>query len=168
MYEEITKELEPIPTFELASFETPVSLEVVRPIQWSVQKYEVAQMMALQGKSKAQISRDTKVPLGTINYWASHPDFVDYLKSLIDSAAASMKNQNISLLSKIIAARVAEAELSGNYASLSKMDTAVLLRDLTELTEADNKREESNYAKLLEKLVIGSMSGKNAIEIGRD
>jgi hypothetical protein len=151
-------------TFELADFETPVSTESIAPIVWSVQKYMVAQMIALHGKSLADISRETKVPLHTINAWRKHPDFQDYIHKTIDQAASTMKQDNISLLTKIIAARVAEAEITGDYASLSKKDTLELVKELNNITEDDTKKEASTYEKLLEKLVMGS-SPKNQINM---
>jgi protoheme ferro-lyase len=147
-------------TFELAEFETPVSLETIPPIVWSVEKYKVAQMLALHGKSKVDISIETKVPISTINSWCQHPDFKEYIKTTIEQAASTMKQDNISLLTKIIAARVAEAELSGDYSSLSKKDTLEIIKELNVITEDDTKKEESNYTKLLEKLVVASVTPK--------
>lgn len=142
--------------FALADFETPVPSETIPPLKWSVQKYTVAQMIALHGKSKRAISLETKVPLNTINNWLAHPDFQAYIKQTLEQAAATMKNDSISLLTKIISARVAEAEVSGDYASLSKKDTLDIVKELNALTEDDNKKEESTYTKLLEKLIGNS------------
>lgn len=144
-------------TFELAEYETPVPVENIPTLVWSVEKYKVAQMLALQGKSRKDISLETKVPLATIDSWRKHPDFQAYIASLIDIAAATMKRDNISLMRKVVDARIAEAEKSGDYASLSKKDTLEIIKELNIMTEDDTKKEESNYAKLLEKLVIGSM-----------
>lgn len=143
--------------FELADFETPCSNEVIRPMVWSVQKYEVAQMLALHGKSKSEVSMLTHVPISTINVWCKHPDFIEYTKSLIEQAAATMKNDNISLLKKIVAARVEQAEISGDYSKLSNKDTLDIIKELNVITEDDTKKEESNYTKLLERLVLGAM-----------
>lgn len=147
-------------TFELADFETPLPTEAISPLIWSVEKYKVAQMIALHGKSIIDISRETKVPLSTINVWRKHPDFQDYIRQTIDKAASTMKQDNISMLTKIIAARVADAELSGDYASLSKKDTLELIKELNSITAEDTKREASTYDKLLEKLVMNSIGTK--------
>lgn len=144
-------------TFELASFETPVPETTIPPMVWSVEKYTVAQMIALHGKSKADISKETKVPLSTINYWLKHPEFQEYIRKIIDQAAATMKQDNISLLTKIIAARVAEAEISGDFASLSTKDTLELVKELNKITEDDSKKEETGYMRLLEKLFVGTV-----------
>lgn len=158
----MTSEVDFPKDFELADFETPCSNEVIKPIVWSVQKYKVAQMLALHGKSKSEISKETLVPLATISAWAKHPDFIEYVKSLIEQAASTMKNDNISILKKIVAARVEQAELSGDYSKLSNKDTLDIIKELNVITEDDTKKEESNYTKLLEKLVLGSME-KNSI-----
>lgn len=144
-------------TFQLAEYETPVPTESIAPIIWSVEKYKVAQMIALHGKSKADISRETKIPLNTIHSWCKHPDFQAYIRSTIDKAASTMQQDNISLLTKIIAARVEEAELSGDYAGLSKADTMDLVKELNKMTNNDGKKEASTYTQLLEKLVVNSM-----------
>lgn len=143
--------------YQMADFETPVPTEVVPAMVWSVQKYKVAQMIALQGKTRKQISEETKVPLWTIDKWANHVDFKAYVKSLIEQAAATMKQENISLLSKVIAARVEQAEKTGDYASLSRKDTLEIIKELNTMTEDETKREESQYSRLLEKLVLNSL-----------
>lgn len=146
--------------FALAEFETPVSENPIQPLVWSTEKYTVAQMIALHGKSRAAISQETKVPLSTINSWLKHPDFQEYVKATIDKAASTMRQDNIALLTKMIAARVAEAELADDYANLSKKDTLSLIKELNDLTGESTSKEESMYAKLFEKVLMKSMEPK--------
>lgn len=147
--------------FELAEFETQVPDTPVMPVQWSVEKFKVAQMIALSGKPKTEIAKITGVPLSTINLWLKHGEFQEYINRLVLESAELMKAKRLQVLIKIMEARLEEAELEGNYASLSRKDTVDIIREIREETEEKEATQRSNYEMLLDRLVeISSQTPK--------
>ena len=147
--------------FELASFETTVSHEVLPAVKWSIQKYEVAQMIALMGLKKTEIAKQTKVPLATINNWLKNSEFSDYINKLALESVNVLKAKRIQLLTKMLDARIEEAEdENGGYAKLSRKDTLDIIKELRDETEEAEKKQESSYTKLLEKILLNSTPPK--------
>jgi len=141
------------PAFELASFETPPSgPKNSAPVAWSLQKHQVATLIALSGKAKTEISRETGVPLGAINKWLEHPEFNVYIQDLVLEAAKGFKSQNLMILNKILQARLAEAELQDKYSSLSKADTLEVMAAISKETAAESEKDDTNYAKILRQM----------------
>jgi len=128
--------------FELADFETPISNALLPSVVWSIEKHKVAQMLALSGLSKSQISRETGVPLATINKWTQHVEFSDYVNKLVLESASLMKAKRLQVLTKILDARIAEAEKTGDYARLSKLDTLDVIDRIRKETGEDEDRKE--------------------------
>jgi hypothetical protein len=139
--------------FELAEFELPVSTKPAAPILWSIQKYEVAQMVAMKGLSRKEISKVTGVPLATITRWLSNGEFTEYINKIIVESATLAKAKRLQFLTKVLDARMEEAELNGDFAGASKKDTLDVISELRKETEGEDKQEESNYMKLFEKLI---------------
>ena len=149
----------PSEAFELASFETPVITSKVPNVVWSIEKHKVAQMLALEGKNKTAISKETGVPVPTINKWLQHGEFRDYINDITMEAAGTMKAMLISLDLKMINARIEAAEVSGDYARLSGKDTLDIIDNLRKLTGADESKEDSAYANVMKKM-LGITAGK--------
>lgn len=140
--------------FELADFETPVSVPTQAPmVMWSLEKYRVAHMIAFEGKAKKQISRETGIPLYTINKWHSNPEFKSYIHSIVLENATADKAERLMIYNKILDARIEEAEKTGDYARLSKMDTVEILQAKRKETEKDEQKEESKYVQVLDKIL---------------
>lgn len=150
-----TKSIVPKDTdaFELADFETPLSTSAVPNVMWSIEKHKVAQMLALSGLSKTQISRECKVPLGAIKKWQESSEFRDYVNQLVLESANLMKAQRLQILTKILNARIDEAEKTDDYARLSKADTVDIIAALRKETAEDEEKKESKYVQILEKMV---------------
>lgn len=143
--------------FVLADFETAVPNEVLPPVMWSVQKYEVAQMIALSGMKVSEISKATMVPLSTIKRWQTNPEFQNYINTLALESVNIMKSKRIQLLTKMLDARIEEAEgENGSYSKLSRADTLEIIKELRKESEDDEKKQESNYTRLLEKILLNS------------
>ena len=138
---------------ELAAYETPVSTLPIPNVTWSIEKHKVAQMLALEGKSIAQISRETGVPVSAINKWNQHGEFRDYKRQIIMEAAKESKDMLLSLNLKILNARVAAAEETGDYARLSGKDTLDIMESVRKLTTNDDPKEDSQYSSILEKIL---------------
>lgn len=145
--------------FTLASFETPVTNEALPAVLWSVQKHEVAHMIAVQGVKPSEIAKQTGVPLSTINRWLKHPEFVAYVNQVTLESVNTLKAKRISMLSKMLDARVKEAEDDGGrgYAGLSQKDTLEIIKELRNETEDTEKAQESTYTKLLERMLANSV-----------
>jgi len=150
-----TKSIVPKDTdaFELADFETPLSTSAVPNVLWSIEKHKVAQLLALSGLSKAQISRETKVPLGAIKKWQESQEFRDYVNQLVLESANLMKATRLQILTKILNARIDEAEKTDDYARLSKADTVDIINAIRKETVEDEEKKESKYVQILEKMV---------------
>lgn len=139
--------------FELASFETPVDSTPLPNVVWSIEKHKVAQLLAVSGMSKSKISRETGVPLSTINKWLTHGEFTDYINSLVMESVTLMKAKRLQLLTKMLDARIEEAEVNGDYARLSKLDTLDIIAAIRKETGEEEKKDESKYTQILEKIV---------------
>ena len=155
--DELTEEVDPA---ALCSFERPVPTVPIKPLQWSVEKYEVAQLLVMSRMSVAQVSEETGVPIHAIRRWKSHPDFVEYMDRVILETESTMKALRLRVLRKILDARLELAEEAGNYASLSSKDTLDLLDALRKETEASEAQPESNYLKTIEDLFKRTLEKK--------
>ena len=146
-------EVIPSEAFELASFETPVVTTTVPNVRWSIEKHLVAQDLAIAGINKTQISKNRKVPVPTINKWLENGEFRDYVNQIVMEAAGTAKALLISLDLKILNARIAAAEESGDYGRLSGKDTLDIADNLRKLTGADESKEDSGYASIMKKIL---------------
>lgn len=138
---------------ELAHYETPVSTLPIPNVTWSIQKHTVAQMLALEGKSIAQISRETGVPVSAINKWNQHGEFKDYKNQMVMEAAKESKAMLLSLSLKMLNAKVAYAEETDSYGRLSGKDILDIMETVRKLTTNDDAKEDSQYSSILEKIL---------------
>jgi hypothetical protein len=122
-------------------------------------------MIALAGLSKVQVSRETGVPLSTINRWLQHGEFTDYINRLVLESAAVMAAKRLQVLTKILDARIAEAEKSGDYARLSRLDTLDIIDRIRKETVAEEDKQESKYTQILDKIVTLTSTPKPPKEI---
>lgn len=151
---------------ELEEFEHENPSVPMAPMKLSYEKCIIAQSLAFSGKSKRQISEETKIPVATIDRWLKNPEFIAYKNSLVMEAVERLKAENLSLLSKVVAARVAKIEdEGGDYSNLSNKDTASLIELMNGLTKDDKPEEETNYHRKLEELLKASQA--KVIEINK-
>jgi transposase-like protein len=139
----------------LASFETVQKEVQVVPVRWSIEKFRVAQEIALSGKTKTAIAKELGIPLTAINTWLKNNEFQEYINQTVLDGASLLKAKKLQLLTKTLAAREAEAELNG-YASFSNKDSLDIISEIRKET-GDERTADSSYTSLLEKLVSNSM-----------
>lgn len=149
--------------FELADFENLPSNTSLPPVVWSIEKHTVAQLIALSGMAKTAISRETGVPLGTINKWLQHEEFTDYINHIVLQSATSLKAKRLMILNKVLDARIEEAERLGDYSKLSKLDTLDVLAAIRKENGDEEKKEESKYIQILEKMA--ALSATKVIDV---
>lgn len=149
---------------ELAEFERPVPVTPIRPLKWSIEKYEVAQLLATSRMTMTEVSAATGVPLHAIQRWKTHPEFQDYINRFILDTEETMRAKRLQVLSKILDARLALAEEHG-YAALSQKDTLDILDALRKETEATENKPESNYLKTIETLFKKTLEAQQATVI---
>jgi anion-transporting ArsA/GET3 family ATPase len=160
-----TDQLPELCASQLEAFETPIYERPLKPLTWSIEKYEVAQQLALSRKTITQISEDTMVPLSAINRWRAHPDFRAYMDKLVLDTAETLKARRLQLLSKVLDARVERAEELGDYASLTSKDTLDVLEAIRKETVDDQPKESSKYLKTLEALLVKTARREREIEL---
>ena len=68
---------------ELEEFETPLEVTKVTPMVMSVEKHEVAEMIAIKGMSVTRVSEETGIPVSAIKRWKRHPDFAKLIRDMI-------------------------------------------------------------------------------------
>ena len=140
---------------ELSIYETASGNNQVAPVVWSLEKYKVAELLALSSKTKTAISKETNIPVTVINKWLQHPEFKEYVNNIVTTAAKEVHTELMKLKMKVIAARVEEAELNG-YSTLTNKDTLDVMAEVRKDTSGD-KTQDSSYTNLLEKLVMNSL-----------
>ena len=152
---------------ELASFETPVyGVTKVAPVQWSIEKYNVAQELALSGKTKSKIAKDMKIPLAVINKWLENPEFNEYIREIVMEGAKILKADRLQVLMKTFAARKERAELDG-YDTFSSKDGLDIVAEIRKETGDDKGSGQSNYTNLLESLLKHSIAHQQpVIQVG--
>ena len=156
----MTQDVEAVATaYELAAFETVQELKPALPVKWSLEKFEVAQDLALSGKTKSKISKDRKIPLPVINKWLESSEFRDYIDSIVLEAAKINKNKRLQLLVKTLAAREDLAEQEG-YADFSRKDSLDIISEIRKETGEDKGSQQSNYTTLLESLLKHSIENQ--------
>lgn len=139
--------------FDLADYETPVVGNIQIPqVRWSIEKHRVAQMLALEGKPKSKISKETGVPVPTINKWLEHGEFRDYINQLVMNEASVMNAESLRMAIKTLRAREAAAEAADDWAGFSRADSMDIISTVRKLTGEEHK-EESSYLKVMEKLM---------------
>lgn len=143
----------------LETFESPVPVVPIRPMVWSVEKYEVAQLLATKGMSIDKVSEATKVPVGAIKKWKTHPDFIKYMNDFVLEVEETLRAKRLMLYMKIVDARVEKIEeLGGDYSMLSTKDTIEILEAMRKETEKADEKEQTQYMKTLEALISKSPS----------
>lgn len=148
------KEVVPNNRGALEDFEHEYVPTAPATFQWSIEKYQIAQLYAMTGKSKKQISKELGLPLTFINKCFESNEFQKYMQDITLEAAKELKAEKIMDLRKALAARRELAEDMG-YENFSKKDTLDIMEALRKEVGED-KVEESNYSKLLEKLVANT------------
>lgn len=151
---------------ELEEFETAYVPTQVVPLRWSIEKYKVAQMFALEGKTKNAIAKELGVPITAINTWLQNPEFQEYITKTVMDGAQALKAKKLQLLMKTLHAREQEAELEG-YSSFSRKDSLEIIAEIRKEQGLD-RTEDSNYTALLEKLVTNSMKQPKTIVLTED
>lgn len=138
----------------LEEFETEYVPTAPATFKWSVEKYQIAQLYAMTGKSKKQISKELGLPLTFINKCFESNEFQKYMQEITLEAAKELKAEKIMDLRKALSARREIAEEMG-YETYSRKDTLDIMEALRKEV-GEEKTEDSNYAKLLEKLVANT------------
>lgn len=138
----------------LEEFETEYVPTAPATFKWSVEKYQIAQLYAMTGKSKKQISKELGLPLTFINKCFENNEFQKYMNDITLEAAKDLKTEKIRDLRKALDARREIAEEMG-YENYSRKDTLDIMEALRKEV-GEEKTEDSNYAKLLEKLVANT------------
>ena len=123
-------------------------------MQWSVQKYQVAERLAYSGKTKREIAKELALPVAVINRWCENSEFMAAVNDMVNDIIKGMKTVRIKYLHKVLQARIEEAEVIG-YADSSNKDTVEIVAELRKETGEDQSKD-SNYARLLEKLVLAT------------
>lgn len=160
---ESSKDLVPLSANELASFETPAPSAVkILPVQWSIEKYNVAQELALSGKTKTKISKDLKIPIAIINKWLESKEFTEYINSIVMEYAKASKAERLRLLMKALKAKEDLAELDG-YDTFSRKDPLDIIAEIRKETGEDKGSGQSNYTSLLENLLKHSITNQQPI-----
>jgi predicted transcriptional regulator len=139
---------------ELNEFETPYVPTVAAPLQWSVEKYKAAELMAFSGKTKKAIAKELGLPPAVVSRWTENAEFMEAVNRMVADTIKDMKNERIRFLKKILAARMEQAEQEG-YADASRKDTVEIIAELRKEAGEDPSRD-SNYARFLEKLVLSA------------
>lgn len=148
---------------QLEEFETPAQgFTPVVPVQWSIEKYKVAQELALSGKTKTKIAKELGIPLAVINKWLENPDFVNYVNEVTMEGAKAMKSWKLRLLTKALKAKEDRAELDG-YDTLTNKDTLDIMGEIRKETDGEKGPGQSNYTNLLESLLKHSIAHQQTV-----
>lgn len=154
---------------KLEDFERPVPTRPVMPLAWSIEKYEVAQLLALSRMTVSMVSEATMVPIHIIQKWKQHTDFTDYMNKLVLEGATVMKAKRLMILNKVLDARLERAELMGDYATLSTKDTLDILAEIRKETEDEDSKEKSTWMQTLDVLLTKTAEKQaSIIEIRRE
>lgn len=138
--------------FELADFETPLGSKELMPVVWSLEKHTVARMLALEGKSRAKISRETTVPEATIKKWQENEEFQEFMNSLVLKAAGVIDAKILSAKMKTLDARIAETEELDNWAQFTSKDSLELMSEIRKQTAKETESKNSPYLNVIERL----------------
>lgn len=125
----------------------------MRPILWSVEKYEVAQLCATTRFSDKQVSEETLIPLGTIQAWKRHPEFQEYMTNLLLESADIMKAKSLMVMTKALDARIHRAEEADDYGSITGRDTLAIIDQIAKETKDDVGQEESHFMQTITTLL---------------
>ncbi len=157
----MTNELEAVAgADQLADFETEYVQVPSMPVKWSIQKFKVAQLIALSGKTKKAIAKEVGVPLPMINKWMENGEFSEYVNNLVMEGATLLKAKKLQILTKALDARIEEAEVEG-YGSITRKDTLDIITEIRKET-GEEKSADSGYMGLLEKLVLQSSTNNQS------
>jgi len=152
---------------ELEEFETAsYGASKMPPVQWSIEKFKVAEELALSGKTKTRISKDLKIPIAVINKWLENAEFNEYVNSIVLEFAKTSKASRLKLLMKTLKAREDQAELDG-YDTFSRKDGLEIIAEIRKETGEDKGVGQSNYTNLLESLLKHSIANQQpVIQVG--
>jgi hypothetical protein len=138
---------------QLEPFETEQSLTPVKPVKWSFEKYEIAQMIGIEGLTPEECAKEKGIPVKTIKHWLKNGEFLDYVNQMTLQAAEALKADNIRTLVAIKNAKFNKAVESGDLASASKKDLVDIIMNLNELTEKENKGQEAGFMSQMEEFL---------------
>jgi hypothetical protein len=138
---------------KLEDFERPVPTAPMKRLAWSIEKYEVAQLIALSRLTIKEVAVATKVPESVIYKWKRHPDFQEYMNTITLEQADNFKAKRLQILSKVLDARLEQAERAGSYALLSTKDTLDILSEMRKETETSSEGDQSNFMKTITSLI---------------
>lgn len=136
---------------ELNDFETPYVPTLAAPLKWSIEKYKVAELLAFSGKTRRAIAKELSLPVSVVESWCKNSEFMDAVNEMIMDSVKHMKKERLRVLNKILQARIEQAEQEG-YADASRKDTVEIMEAIRKETGED-KSQDSNYTRLLERLV---------------
>jgi len=152
---------------ELEAFETAsYGAAKMPPVQWSIEKFKVAEELALSGKTKTRISKDLKIPIAVINKWLENSEFNEYVNSIVLEFAKTSKAYKLKLLLQALKAKEDQAELDG-YDTLGRKDVLDIMSEIRKETGEDKGAGQSNYTNLLESLLKHSIAHQQpVIQVG--
>jgi len=154
---------------ELEDFETPVGTRPIKPMAWSIEKYCIAQSLALEGKTRVKISEETGIPLSVIRKWEKHADFQAYMVELVMKKKEQLEALHLQALSKTLRAKMDRAEETDDWVNFSKKDPTAIMETFHNISGAKEESEQSNYAKMMELLLEKSNKQKQkTIEVVND
>lgn len=145
--------LDTVDPSQMEPFERPVSTKPMRPIAWSIEKYEAAQLLALSRMTEGDVAKELKIPLRVLRKWKLHPEFSEYMCKLALDGESALKAKRLMIMQKILDARIAQAEERGDYAGLSNKDTLAIITELRKETEGEDSKEKSNWMQTLDVLL---------------
>jgi hypothetical protein len=148
--------VEEVKSQDLEEFESPVSTKPMKPLVWSQEKFEVAQLLATKGMTIDRVSEITCVPVTAIKRWKTHPEFSAYITKCILDIGDSLKAYRISCLLKTIDARVEKVEQLGDWSLFSSKDSLDILDAIRKETEKNEEKEQTQYMKTIEALIVKS------------
>jgi hypothetical protein len=153
----------------LAPFERPVPTRPMQPLAWSIEKYEVAQLLALSRMTVTDVAKATNVPVHIIQKWKQHPEFSEYMNKIVLEGASVLKAKRLMILQKILDARLERAEAMGDFATLSTKDTLDILSEIRKETEDEDSKEKSTWMQTLDVLLTKTAEKQaQLIELSRE
>jgi hypothetical protein len=143
-------------TYELAEYETPLKLDRVTPMVMSVEKHEVAAMLALTGMTILRISEVSGIPVTAIKKWKKHPDFVKLMNDMVTERVSDMRAFRLRNCLKTLDARIEKVEELGDWSLFSTKDSIDIQDSMRKDSEAKEETEQSQYMKTIEALLVKS------------
>lgn len=139
-----------------AEYDATPRLKSHKPLVWSVEMAEVAELLATKGMTLARVSEVTDVPISAIKRWKQHPEFAKKVRDIILETIDDMRAYRLGLCLKMIDARVEKVEELGDYSLLSTKDTLDIMESMRKDSEKTEEAEQSQYMKTIEALLVKS------------